>query len=133
MTIAARYIGPDRAALEATIDGVVYSEVRLDTDGYVSGKVKAWMAAGHAPEPYVAPSSPSAVIDGAVLLARVTDAEYAAIMAAAASNVGIARWIELLRMKGVVDLGDPVAQAAKSGLVAAGLLTAERAEAIFAP
>ena len=76
--------------------------------------------------------APRRVVDGVSFLARVTDQEMAAVLAAAAQNIQIARWVEQLRMLGEIDLDGATAQAAKAGLVAAGLLTAERADIVFA-
>lgn len=73
----------------------------------------------------------SKFMDGAEFLASVTDQEYATILAAAQQNVQIARWIEILRLRGVIDVKGRTALDAKAGLVAFGLLTAERAEVIF--
>jgi len=73
----------------------------------------------------------SKFVDGAEFLASVTDQEYATILAAAQQNVQIARWMEILRLRGVIDVKGRTALDAKAGLVAFGLLTAERAEVIF--
>lgn len=72
------------------------------------------------------------VFDGADFLARLTDAEYGAILAAAAQNVQIARWLDIFRLRGGIDVTGSTTLAAKAGLVAAGLLTQERADVIFA-
>lgn len=69
-------------------------------------------------------------VDGVTFLGRVTDAEYSAITGSAV--VQVQRWIEMLRLRGEIDVASDEAQAAKAGLVAAGLLTQERADAIFA-
>lgn len=71
-------------------------------------------------------------IPGAEFLGRVTDAEYSSITAAARQNAKIGRWLEILRMRGEIDVASKTAQEAKDGLVAAGLLTQVRADAIFA-
>jgi hypothetical protein len=131
------YADAGHTAVAATIDGLVVTRIRLDGDGYRSRQVLEWIAAGNTPAAYVAPPALAAVIDGAVFLQRMTDDEYAAILAASATQLAggnglLARWIDILRMKGVVNLGDPVALAAKTGLVAAGLLAAARADAVFA-
>ncbi len=91
-----------------------------------------WDGAQFAPPPLPA-AEPVTHIDGETFLARVTDQEYAAVMAAASQSATIARWIELVRIRGYVNVASAAAQAAKQGLVAAGLLTASRAEVIFAP
>ena len=73
------------------------------------------------------------VVDGLVFLNRVNDTEYAAITAAGRSNAQIGRWIDMLRLLGSIDVNGTTAIQAKAGLVAAGLLTQERADIIFAP
>lgn len=93
----------------------------------------AWVAAGHTPDPSVPPAAQPSIIPGADFIARVTDAEYLAITAAGRSNGQIGKWIELLRMRGEIDVTSETALAAKAGLVAAGLLTQARADAVFAP
>lgn len=72
-----------------------------------------------------------AIVEGAAFLARVTDAEYAAALAAATSNPQVARWLDILRMRGEIDVNGRAALAAKAGLVALGILSTERADAIF--
>jgi type II secretory pathway component PulM len=72
-------------------------------------------------------------LDGRALLARLTDVEYVAIVAAAASDVRLARWIEDLRMAGSLRVADAAVVAARDALVAAELLTKARADLIFAP
>ncbi len=71
-------------------------------------------------------------LDGKIFLARMTDAEYTGIMAAAAKNVRLTRWVEDLRMTGTINVNDTTAQAAKAAVVAGGLLTQARADIIFA-
>lgn len=44
----------------------------------------------------------------------------------------IAKWLDIFRLRGEIDVTGATAQAAKAGLVAAGLLTADRADVIFA-
>jgi hypothetical protein len=75
--------------------------------------------------------APVTLIDGAAFLARVTDEEYAAITAAALRNPQIGRWLDIFRLRGEIDVAGSTALAAKAGLVAAGLLTQERADVIF--
>jgi hypothetical protein len=71
------------------------------------------------------------VIEGATFLSRVTDAEYAAITGAALQVPQIGRWLDTFRLRGEIDVAGTTALAAKAGLVAAGLLTSERADVIF--
>ena len=75
---------------------------------------------------------PRTLIDGAAFLARVTDDEYAAVIAAAAQNMQVARWLDIFRLRGEIDVAGATAQAAKAGFVTAGLFSAERADEIFA-
>lgn len=75
--------------------------------------------------------APITLIDGVMFLARVTDEEYAAITGAALQNPQIGRWLDIFRLRGEIDVAGSTALAAKAGLVAAGLLTQERAEVIF--
>jgi len=90
-----------------------------------------WVAAGNTPDPYVPPPTlPVTIFDGATFLSRVTDDEYAAITAS--SNVQVRRWLDIFRLRGEIDVTGETALRAKAGLVALGLLTAERAEVIFA-
>lgn len=79
------------------------------------------------------PVAPDPRVDGETFMARVTDAEYAAVMAAAQINVQLARWVDQVRILGYVNVFSDAALAAKAALVAAELLTEPRAEAIFAP
>lgn len=76
---------------------------------------------------------PRTLLDGVEFLSRVTNAERAAIKAAAAANADIDLWLEIFRLRGEIDVAGTTALAAKAGLVAAGLLTQERADVIFAP
>jgi hypothetical protein len=74
---------------------------------------------------------------GDVFLSRLTDKEYIDIKAAASaqeasSNAQLSRWIETLRATNRINLAGAEAQAAKAALVAAGLLTAPRADIVFA-
>jgi hypothetical protein len=90
------------------------------------------------PDPPTPVTLPPQPIDGRVFIARVTDAEYAAILTAAQQKLAqgdasMQRWIDTLRLTGTVRLDDPMTIAAKAGLVAAGLLTQNRADVIFGP
>ena len=71
------------------------------------------------------------LVEGAAFLARVTDEEYLAITEAGRTNGQIGKWIEILRLRGSIDVNGVTAQAAKAGLVALSLLTSERADEIF--
>lgn len=86
---------------------------------------------GFSPPPEEPPAAKT-IFDGAEFLARLTDAEYGAILAASAQSVQLARWLDIFRLRGEIDVTGTTALAAKAGLVAAGLLTQERADVIFA-
>ena len=103
----------------------------------------AWMVEGGAPTRIAsfdelkdvlraAGVSPYRAVDGAKFLTRLTDAEYSAILAASAQSIQLARWLDIFRLRGEIDATGKTALAAKVGLVAAGLLTAARADEIFA-
>ena len=76
---------------------------------------------------------PRTLLEGVEFLSRVTAQERAAIKAAAAQNADIDLWLEIFRLRGEIDVAGSTAIAAKVELVAAGLLTQERADIIFAP
>ena len=65
-------------------------------------------------------------------LERLTDAEYGAILAAAGTNTQLARWLDIFRLRGEIDVTGNTVLAAKAGLVALGLLTQTRADEVFA-
>lgn len=71
-------------------------------------------------------------VEGMVFLSRVQDTEYSGVMAAAQSSVQIERWLDQIRILGYVDVASDVAITAKAALVAAELLTQDRANVIFA-
>ena len=124
-------------------DGIVGAIVFLDGDvpeGSVAvpcaagtGVVAGWLWDGSQfvePTQLVVP--PKTVFDGVEFLGRLTDDEYSAIIAASAKSVQLARWLDIFRLRGEIDVTGSTAQAAKVGLVATGLLTQERADVIFA-
>lgn len=86
------------------------------------------------PDGGYAPDAPVKVsyLDGATFLARVTDEEYGAIVAAAGQHVQLARWLDIFRLRGEIDVAGTTALAAKAGMVALGLITKQRADQIFA-
>lgn len=132
MKISARYVSEDGATVEAIIDGIRYGTIDLAADSYRAGQVRDWIAAGGKVAAYVAPELPARPVDGITFLGRFTDAELEAIYAAAVHDMQLQRWIEILRLRGSIEIAGTTAQAAKAGLIAAGLLTARRATAIFA-
>jgi len=117
------------------------TEVTLATlghnaDGSVrEGSITVDPAAASNPKPKPRPAPP---LLGTVILSRVTDAEYAGVLAAAQAqlatgNAQLQRWLDILRINGTVDLASPDTQTAKTALVSAHLLTQARADIIFAP
>lgn len=73
------------------------------------------------------------IVPGLVFLARFTDAEYGNILQAGQTDVRIARWVDMLRLSGSIDVYGDDAAAAKQTFVSTSLLSAERADEIFAP
>src|SRR5690606_1164646 len=77
---------------------------------------------------------PIAVVPGLTMLDRLTNEEYAAIRAAEPSHYGtVGRWLDALRVNGAVNLFGSTAEAARAGLIDMELLSAERADVVFAP
>lgn len=92
-----------------------------------------WLAEGNEPQPADPPPPPPPVINGADFLARVTDDEYAAVISAANANPMLGRWLDILRMRGSIDVSSEATQRAKAYLIAQYVLTQGRADEIFAP
>jgi hypothetical protein len=74
------------------------------------------------------------------LLSALTLAEYKGIMAAAAADIAsatgtgqLSQWLDVVRVQGWVNLGDPLTTSVQEFLVGNNLLTAARAAAVFAP
>jgi len=92
---------------------------------------------------YTAPVKPTITIaittvPTSVLLGRLTDAEYTAIVQAAASQLAagngqLSRWLDMARTSASVGLNDTPTVLAQANLISAGLLTAARVSVIFAP
>lgn len=89
---------------------------------------------------FVKPMSPapSPEIPADVFLARLSDAEYLAVLKAAetrlaAGDATLMRWLDGMRIKGSLDLSGRLAVEAEAALVALDVLSAGRAEAVFAP
>jgi len=97
---------------------------------------QTWLAVPNTPTPAVgdSPPDPTNWLPGMEFLSRITDAEYNAIMADAALNIQMMRWIEMLRMRGQIDLYSQEAIDAKAYLTGGSppILTTERADIIFA-
>jgi hypothetical protein len=72
-------------------------------------------------------------VDGLTFLNRFTDEEYGNILKAAQTDVQIARWLDMFRLSREIDVAGQTAQEAKAAFVEKGLLSAERADVIFAP
>lgn len=78
-----------------------------------------------------------AEIPGDAFLARLTDSEYRAILNAAQARLAagdalLMRWLDGMRMRGAIDPASSIAVEVKGALVALDVLTAERADAVFA-
>lgn len=129
VSVIGRVIDQEPVYGEAGKDGfpVIEREATFLDGWYVNILPAPVTAPGEPQEP-----APRTVIDGVAFLGRVTDAEYVAVLAAARQSPQIARWLDILRLRGEVEVSGETAKAAKAGLVAAGLLTPERADAIFA-
>jgi len=93
-----------------------------------------WLGEGNTPQaadpPPPAPA-PSCIVPLATFIERVSDAEYLAVTAAAQTDATIARWLDLTRAKGSIDLLSAEAIAAKAYLVSKAWLTQASADAIF--
>lgn len=72
-------------------------------------------------------------IDGLTFFNRFTDEEYTNILNAAQTNVQIARWLDMLRLSRQINVTNQAAQDAKLAFVEEALLSAERADTVFAP
>jgi hypothetical protein len=70
-------------------------------------------------------------ISYSVLRSRLTDAERQAILIACRTSWQIDDFVRLAQAEGEVNLNSDLTATAKSALVAAGLLTQERADVIF--
>ena len=77
----------------------------------------------------VQPSPP--VVTKLAFRFRLTDAEYVAILAAAKTDVAVEAWVKTFEMVSQVNLADPRTMAGVQQLVAAELLTSERAAEIL--
>jgi hypothetical protein len=82
---------------------------------------------------WIEPPAPPARLAYAAVRLRLTEAERAAILVARRADAALDDWITLAAAEGEIVLGSATTEAAKAALVAAGLLTAERAAAVFAP
>lgn len=141
------YNPADHYWIVAGDDSQVYSSARAGFVPVDDAEYAAWSGSGTATRIVsmaeledvlrAAKVPPYRMIDGADFLARLTDDEYGAIVSASMPGSGpqwraIAKWLDIFRLLGEIDVTGATAQAAKAGLVAAGLLTADRAGVIFA-
>jgi hypothetical protein len=74
----------------------------------------------------------SDAITSAAFILRFTDDELATIRAAAAQDQQLSAWMHRVQAEPLIWLGSDEVHAARQALVAAGLLSPERAEVIFA-
>lgn len=110
-----------------TLTNTVTGKTSVWQPDALDAHMTAWQAARVAMQPPLA---------GDVFLSRLTDAEYIAIKAAAATqeaagNAQLSRWIETLRATNSINLASNEAQAAKAAFVRDDLLTPERADIVF--
>lgn len=82
------------------------------------------------------PPAPAKIIFAADFISRFTDEEYSNIQKAALAQMqqGVAtlqKWIDVATTDGYIDLDRPATNEAKQALIAANLLTQERADIIF--
>lgn len=82
------------------------------------------------------PTPPRKIILASDFISRFTDEEYSGIKKAASAQMdqGIAqlqKWIDVATTDGYIDLDRPATMEAKAALIAANLLTQERADIIF--
>lgn len=82
---------------------------------------------------FVAPPPQPAIIPYSAFRAQWTDAEKAALHAACVSSWQIDDFVGLARAQGNINLTSSAGLAAKAALVAASVLTQERADALFNP
>ena len=91
-----------------------------------------WLAAGNVPDPAPIMPKPSD-LDAAAFYARFTDAEKAAIWAAAVANPQLGVGLVHGLANGSINLLAAEARAWLDGLVAAGAITAQRETEILTP
>jgi hypothetical protein len=84
----------------------------------------------HAPPQPPAPEIPP-IITKLAFRFRLTDAEYVGILQAAKTEVAVQAWVETFNMVSQINLDDPRTVAGVQQLVAAGLLTEQRADEIL--
>ena len=87
---------------------------------------------GMAPSTWVPPAPPPpTTIDPLAFINRLTPAEQAAITTAGQSNVQVQLWLMKLASAQQVNVTDPLTIGGVNAMVAAGLLTAQRAAQIL--
>lgn len=82
------------------------------------------------------PVQAATTVANATLMGRLTQAEQVAIFRAAntamaAGNASYMFWLTAANSRGFIDLADPATIAVKAAIVAAGLMTQTRANAVF--
>jgi hypothetical protein len=102
---------------------VEVADTATEADRYQDGQVVT----------YVAPPSPPAKISYGTMRIRMTEVEREAVLVACRSNWQIDDFVRLAQAEGEINLASDVTATAKAAVVAAGLLTPERADAVFAP
>lgn len=117
----------ERFPVYPTLRWVEVPDDTTEQDAYIDGAVVKAEVAVVQPAP----------LDGLTFLARLSPQEYATIIVTAhelltQGNGQLSFWIDMLRLRGSIDLSGADAQGAKAALVAGSLLTQERADAIFA-
>lgn len=124
-------------------EGVVVNVVVADTDWQPTDGLTAIVdtdgqaeTGGLYQDGFFSPPLPvyktKSLFEGSYFLSRLTDQEYSNIISASQVNSQISRWLDIFRLRGEIDVLGSTAQNAKAGLVAAGLITSDRAEIIFA-
>ena len=79
------------------------------------------------------PAPPPTQISPLEFMARLTPAETTAISTAALGNAALLMWLVQASAAQYIDLTDPRTKEGLDALVAAGLLTADRAAAVLTP
>jgi len=130
------------AAYKHTASGVLRAadgaSIPATTDNSDWSDYLAWCAAGNTADPADALPTRPVYLDPFVLLGRLTLSEYTLIRQAAgaqlaAGNGQLEQWLDMARIApSGINLLDPVTIAAKAAVVAGGLLTQARADAVFA-
>lgn len=122
--VTRNYVAGDGTWLGA-FDGATPPAGASEVPSAPSDARQVWQFPGWSPAPISAEIAPLAFNK------RFTTAERAAIRAAAAVNADLADWHDRARMARMIDLADAETIAGMAALVAAGLITAARRDAIL--